>query len=273
VAPDGDGWVSADEIVYGGPVLDRALDRLATQASDAGHARAIGSQFVVRYLRFVWPAVAAFALERRVPDVASDNVLVRFDEDGWPSALALAQPRFAALPTDPCAAAAHVKVLDGRVLLGWLHERAVECHAGPLIEAVRGRLHTSSTALWGNVASAFALPLLWTIQPIAPDARAIARDALALFDQEIAPRLHDKIRLLTVAHGDAEWTVHARRTCCLSWCLPDGSRCEDCPLAHEPVATDLMSRRVANAVARGRQLRGDLRFEDLPSSDVHAQKD
>jgi ferric iron reductase protein FhuF len=201
----GDGWVEASEVVRGGPELDRAISRLAAWSGDPGKTRAIGSTFVLLYLRFVWPAVAAFALERRVPDVAADNLLVRFNDHGWPSALALKEPRTGA----------------------GLHETVIDRHAGPLVETIHTAFRTSLKVLWGNVAAAYALPLYWHVQLAAPDPGRVVRDANELLRHE---RLHDKIRLSTVAHGGAEWTVHERRTCCLYWQLPAGSKCDDCPL-------------------------------------------
>ena len=257
VAPDGDSWLAADEIISGGPAFDRVIERLAAGPNDPAARRAIGSRFVLLYLRFLWPIVAAFSLERRVPDAAAENLLVRLDGDGWPEAFALREPRFAVLESDPASEVADVVASEEPELLAWLQTRTIESNAAPLIETVRKRLFTSGTALWGNVAAAFADPLLWHIQQIAPESSSVVRDAEALLAAP-AGRLGDQIRLIRLEDADGSWTVHARRTCCLRWCLPGEERCDDCPLMREPQADAFLRARLAEAIARGERLRREL---------------
>jgi hypothetical protein len=102
IAPVEGDWIAADQVVKGGPDFDRVAAILERDC-DAVARRAAGSQFVLEYLRFAWPAITAFALERRVPDVAAENLLVRIDERGTPVAFALAEARFAVLSGDPAA--------------------------------------------------------------------------------------------------------------------------------------------------------------------------
>jgi ferric iron reductase protein FhuF len=273
IAPDDGGWVAVEELVHGSPAFEHIIERLSPGRGDPATTRAIGSQFVLLYLRFVWPVVAAFALERRVPDVAAENLLVRLDHAGWPSAFALALPRFAVLEGDPADDEASHVAGDEAELLRWLHERSIAANAGPLIETVRNRLLTSGAALWGSVAAAFAHPLLWHVQHVAPESARIVRDAEAILSRQEAPKLGEQVRLLRVIQGDEEWTIHARRTCCLRWCLPGESRCDDCPLVREPHAGEFLRARLAEAIARGEALRHELglaaRVSD-PKRDRHS---
>ncbi|MGH2381201.1 MAG: IucA/IucC family C-terminal-domain containing protein [Candidatus Limnocylindria bacterium] len=258
VAPARDGWLPAEALIGGGPQFERAIERLRVVGADPQAQRAIGSQFVLLYLRFVWPVVAAFALERRVPDVAAANLMVRLDDAGWPSAFAMTRPNFAALEEDPAARDASFVARDEAELVRWLHVAAVDRNAAPLIETTRRRLYTSGTALWGNVAAAFAHPLLWHVQHVAAESTAVVRDAEALLARGDAPRLNDQVRLLRMVEGGEEWVVHARRTCCLRWCLPGESRCADCPLVREPQAGEFLREHLAEAIARGEALRNEL---------------
>lgn len=258
MVPAGGGWLPAEELIHGGPQFERVIEKLSVGGSDTRTRRAIGSRFVLLYLRFLWPVVAAFALERRVPDVAASNLLVQLDDAGWPSAFALAEPRFGALGIDPAAFASAFVARDEADLLTWLHERSIDANAAPLIETTRTQLLTSGTALWGNVAAAFAHPLLWHVQHVAPEATAIVRDAQALLTGRETPKLGDQVRLLRVVQDDAEWTVHARKTCCLRWCLPGEDRCADCPLVREPQAEEFLRRQLTEAIARGETLREEL---------------
>lgn len=257
VAPEDEGWIPAQDLIGGGRVFDDIIERIGGVHGPSTR-RAIGSQFVLLYLRFVWPAVAAFALERRVPDIAADNLLVRLDGEGWPAAFALREPRLAVLADDPAADDAAVVVADAGELLAWLQERAIEANAAPLIEMVHRRLLTSGTALWGNVAAAFVHPLLWHVQYVAPEASSVVRDAEAILQRATTPRLGDQVRLLRVVDGSDAWTVHARRTCCLRWCLPGGDRCDDCPLVREPQASTFLRERLTEAIAHGEALRSKL---------------
>lgn len=268
VGPRDGGWLPAEEIVSGGPLFDEIVERLGGGHGPAAR-RAIGSQLVLLYLRFVWSAVAAFSLERRVPDVGSSNLQVRLDADGWPAAFAISEPRFAVLAGDPAADQAAVVAADGPELLDWLQERAIDANAAPLIETVRTRLLTSGTALWGNVAAAFVHPLLWHVQHVAAESSSVVRDAEAILEWTRAPRLGDQVRLLRVIEGDEAWTVHARRTCCLRWCLPGERRCDDCPLVREPEAETFLRARLVEAIRSGEALRAELGInepEDFPES-------
>lgn len=261
VAPADEGWIPAEDLIGGGRVFDHIIERIGGAHGPATR-RAIGSQFVLLYLRFVWPAVAAFALERRVPDIAAANLLVRLDAEGWPAAFALKEPRFAVLAGDSASDVATVVAGNPAELLEWLQERAIEANAAPLIEWVRGRLLTSGTALWGNVAAAFVHPLLWHVQHVATESSSVVRDAEAILQRATAPRLSDQVRLLRVVEGNDAWTVHARRTCCLRWCLPGGSRCDDCPLVREPQASAFLRERLTEAIAHGEALRSELGMAD-----------
>jgi ferric iron reductase protein FhuF len=255
----GDGeWIPAEGLVHGGPLFERVIDRLGAWRGQPAVRRAIGSQFVLLYLRFVWPAVAAFALERRVPDIGAANLLVRLDDAGWPAAFSLASPRFAVLEGDPASDEASLLARNEAELLHWLHARSIDANAAPLVDTVTKRLLTSGSALWGNVAAAFAHPLLWHVQHVAPESAAVVRDAEALLSSRDSTKLGDQVRLLRVIQGDDQWTVHARRTCCLRWCLPGEERCDDCPLVREPQAGEFLRARLTDAIARGEALRAEI---------------
>lgn len=258
IAPADEDWLPAEQLIHGGPSFERVIERLGAHGADAQAQRAIGSQFVLLYLRFVWPVVAAFALERRVPDIAVGNLLLRLDATGWPAAFAIARPRVAVLENDPISDDASFVARDEAELLHWLHEAAITANALPLIETTQRRLHTSGTALWGNVAAAFAHPLLWHIQQVAPESAPVVRDAEALLARHRGPRLGDQVRLLRMVEGEEEWVVHARRTCCLRWCLPGESRCDDCPLVREPQVGEFLRARLSEAISRGEALREEL---------------
>ena len=241
---------SPTKLADGGPAFERVIERLRRGGGGQVTERAIGSQLVRLYLRFVWPAVAAFALERRVPDVAASNLLVRFDGAGWPSEFALREPRFAAQEHDAAAAEASIVVRDEAELL--VAARPLdrrECRATHRDDP-QPAAHERDCPV-GQRCRCLAHPLLWHVQHVAPESGAIVRDAEALLRRREAPSLGDQVRLLRVVQGDREWTVHARRTCCLRWCLPGDSRCADCPLLREPQAGEFLRSRLAEAIARG----------------------
>ncbi len=257
IAPAGPGWLRADELMPGGTRFEALVERLGG-AYDPVTRRAVGSQFVLEYLHFTWPAITAYAVERCVPDVSADNLLVRLDERGMPIAFGLAEPRFGVLEGDPLAGeAAFVARNDGE-LLAWLLGQAIDRNAGPLVEGIRARLSTSGTALWGNVAAAFVHPLLWHVQLVASDPAAIVRDAEALLRRPAERALGSQLRLLKVLNGDTEWTVTARRTCCLAWSMPDKARCAECPLVREPDAGEFLRAKLAEAIERGEAVRAEI---------------
>jgi ferric iron reductase protein FhuF len=236
---EGGGWLPAGDFVGDRGALREALRRLDRVAGGRTSRRALGSTFALHYLRYLWPAVAALSLERRVPDMAAENVMVRIDDDGWPQEPALVEPRFATLASDPRAAEAAYVARDDADLFAWALRRMVDDHAAPLVRAVRLEANTTETILWGSVAAACALPLFWGVQ-LARDREAALRDLPLLLEHPTYPQLHDRIQLRTVRHDGCDWTVHTRRTCCLYRRLPPGHLCEDCPVLREPEATELI---------------------------------
>lgn len=162
-APDGRGWVVADGLFGDDGMLDDLLGRVGRSYGTDDKAAA-GTLFLRGYLwRFLVPSVAAFLIDRRLPDLGARNVALRFDEGGRPAGLAFVGPRFAAPKADPEVGSPWAESLDGEdAMLAWMGEGLAGDHLPGLISALR-RCGTRRTerALGAAAADVVAEAFLW----------------------------------------------------------------------------------------------------------------
>jgi hypothetical protein len=137
--PDEPGWVRVDGLAADGDLLEDTMDRIGRAYGEGGRPFT-GTSLTRGYLwRMLTPAVAAFLLERRLPDLRAGSVALRFGGDGSVADVAFAGDTFAVLPQDPDAAhpAATVLPSDREILLA-LRDALSETHLAALAPALRG---------------------------------------------------------------------------------------------------------------------------------------
>ncbi|MGH8908425.1 MAG: IucA/IucC family C-terminal-domain containing protein [Egibacteraceae bacterium] len=193
-----------------------------------------GTFLLNTYVRaIVGPALASLATERRVPDVAPDNVAFRFGPDGIVQELALAAPRFAALPEDPDADHPDATILaDVTALRGWLRERLLCGHLADLVPLLRARTRRGPRALWGT-----ASDMCSGVFAILAEAEGSVKAAEELDAESRAflatgPPLLVGPPLCPVMHAGGMAAGRQRLTCCLAYRLPDYEMCTSCPGVH-----------------------------------------
>lgn len=190
-----------------------------------------GTFFLKGYARgAVAAALICLATERRVPDVAPSNVAFRFGPDGMVQEVALAEPRFAALPDDPDAEHPDAVVVpDIHALRLWLRDRFVCGHLAGIVPLLRQRTRRGPRALWGTASDTCsrALALLAEIEGTLEAAGKLDRESHAFLTT--GPPLIDPPPFLPILHAGALSSGWQRVTCCLAYRLPNHGLCVSCP--------------------------------------------
>ncbi|HEV7534773.1 MAG TPA: IucA/IucC family C-terminal-domain containing protein [Acidimicrobiia bacterium] len=226
------GWLLQD-----GPALFRqvrAFGRAAGTDETAVATSLLCQAWAVAVTR---EAIASLVGARRVPDLASSNAVLLFNDDGRPAGVTLVSPRYAAVAGDDEAADDPLAeiVADDDALFAWTQRRLFDGHLAPLVEALHGLAPVGRRLLWGNVAAAtaggFAALSARPDLPFDPD--HLLLEAPRLLDRPGSPT-DGLVELFPVPHGDGTRLFVRRQTCCLRYRLPDAPpTCLSCRLLPE----------------------------------------
>jgi hypothetical protein len=218
-----DGWVPASRLAEDDDELRAALRRISsTLAIDRDDVSA--AQLIELWTWLVAaPAAAALVGSGRLPDVSSENVVLRAEGGLADWRAGLRSARFHALPDDP--AAAHVDALpaaDEEELVGRLGS-TLHAHLVPLVERLNRLARRPERALWRSAADRVAGAFLWIGDQLGEHERshALARGVVAA-----APVLEATVRVQCVDGT----RVHLRQGCCLYYRVPGAPKCIGCPL-------------------------------------------
>jgi hypothetical protein len=224
-APVGPGWTTAAELCSDAPLLENLLRRLGSEYGTE-NPQVTGSLFLKGYLwRVLAPAVAAFVLERRVPDLGPENVALRFDGRGSPADLAVAGT-FAVLTDDPGAGHPGALVLASeRDLARYLGERFGGSHLPGLLAALRPRTRRGLGALRKMAVDAVADAFL-----IVGGGLGREEEAVGLAEEVLAgpSPLSGPTNYFVAERGGLPETSRVRNACCLYYRLGQNP-CLTCP--------------------------------------------
>jgi ferric iron reductase protein FhuF len=213
------GWVPATELLAG-PALDELLAGPTKLWGAKPHAAA-----ALAYKQYTYwlamPVVLGWAVARRVPLFAADNVAVRLAADDHRVQLGMVRPAVAVLPDDPAAGHPDAVVAAGEAeLLAVLRDTLLDRHVAPLVAATRERVRIGAHTLYGQLAAGVTYVLSeagdLVADPVAAGAALLdALDMTHLADLREAPEGGLCVR---------------RSTCCLAFVVPGlgGRTCPDC---------------------------------------------
>jgi hypothetical protein len=221
--------------------LQAALDR---QAAHHPHmeARTKASYFIGEYAWYVAAsAVGAYLAEKRVPDLATENVALRFQrytwhEDGASGEADRIEVRFlstrcAVLPDDPLADDPDNCVLPTTDSLREWMRQSLEAHFAPLIDRVSAETRLSRHALWLLVADSCAALFLHLGKQ--SECQEVAmRDGLTFVKAPDSPMNNPKTSYVTVDYNGHCETFRARGGCCRYYTLSEtgADYCSTCVL-------------------------------------------
>lgn len=215
-----------------GMLYERIVD--AQKQLQSKSAAMIGSWLLQAYH---WPIITApigcYLIDKRVPDLALENVKVRLGENGDVEAVAFTSSKFATLPTDPAAAHLDAQVMPDVVALRTYLRQGLETHLGWIIEQLCQQIGCKPRGLWLDVADRCAATLIWLMQQIdeRTDIATIEDEMEALLRVPASPLNHKKVGLFTLTHHGQTQAFLDRATCCHWYRTKEanGDCCSTCP--------------------------------------------
>lgn len=222
IVTDLEGWVPAADLVSGAALPD--LFAVAERRWNAApHAAATLAWKSYTYW-LTLPVVLSWAINRRVPLVDPQHMVVRFDTGSPLLQIGFNKLQLAVPSGDRLANAAEALVVgDDNLLLKLMRVSLLDHHLEPLAERIHERVKVGKHNLRGSIASGIAYGVIRAGKglPGSPE-RTIntVLDALGL---------EDLIELLPAGEGDAGPGVR-RKTCCLAFTLPEPKICSGCCL-------------------------------------------
>ncbi|MFF8710809.1 (2Fe-2S)-binding protein [Streptomyces sp. NPDC015184] len=228
-APDGAGWVGAQELATGGAALDAFLAWDHAQVlRDYGQQPRPDVVASFGLHRYAWPAcllvTVPWFLHRRVPripvqDVAFQRALGH---------LTVRVREFACLPDDPAAALPGARVVPDEAALRAEVLTAVADHIGPVLDGFGPRMRRGRRALWG-MATDEIVEGLWYIAHLLGEERRAMAELEALLPGTTKPYVGSAgFRELTGPDGEPLPT-RDRASCCLFYTLRPEDTCVTCP--------------------------------------------
>lgn len=184
---------------------------------------------------YQWPlcasAVACYLLDRRVPDLSIDNVLVRFNATGEVDNIAYTSGCFTALSSDSAATHADAHVVADVGALHTALRTGIEAHLGAVITRLCEQLGCKPRGLWLNVADALAGNLAWLMPQHnkAATLNVIEAEVAALVRVPGSPLHSKQIGLFALTHEDHTQVYLDRATCCYWYKTEGGDYCTTCP--------------------------------------------
>ncbi|NED84653.1 (2Fe-2S)-binding protein [Streptomyces sp. SID11233] len=228
-APDGVGWVGAQELAAGGGALDTFLawDNAQVLRDYGQQARPdVVASFGLH--RYAWPAcllvTVPWFLHRRVPRIPVEDVAFQRASGH----LTLRVREFACLPDDPAAALPGARVVADEAALRAEVLASVAEHLGPVLDGFGPRMRRGKRALWG-MATDEVVEGLWYIAHLLGEERRAMAELEALLPGTTKPYVGTAgFRELTGPDGESLPT-RDRASCCLFYTLRPEDTCVTCP--------------------------------------------
>lgn len=215
-------WLRASDVVSNPDAVSELLDDvLAMYGIDD---RQVAASFLV--LGYFWnpmlAALACYALDGRVPDLASDALAFDLSRG-----VRFTSPRFSALPDDPAAGHPDAEILPNRdALRDRLVRQFDEQHATPLFATLRSVAPYGIAGMRANYIDRLVNALLWISESLADP--EIARIEVAAFVSRMS--VNSRAGTIEVEHDGRRKLYQQRSGCCLNYRLPGKSKCDTCSL-------------------------------------------
>ncbi|MET9921851.1 (2Fe-2S)-binding protein [Streptomyces sp. NPDC059605] len=228
-APDGAGWVGAQELAAGGPALDAFLAWDHAQVlRDYGQQPRPDVVASFGLHRYAWPAcllvTVPWFLHRRVPRIPVEDVAFQRALGH----LTVRVREFACLPDDPAAVLPGARVVPDEAALRAEVLTAVADHIGPVLDGFGPRMRRGRRALWG-MATDEIVEGLWYVAHLLGEERRAMAELEALLPGTTKPYVGSAgFRELTGPDGEPLPT-RDRASCCLFYTLRPEDTCVTCP--------------------------------------------
>ena len=231
--PVGTGWIDGRALCEPNRGALQVLLTRIGQRMCSSNRKVIAAAFA---LRFGWSSAAAigpYIVADCVPDVALDNVALRFSEGTLFERVALRRLQATALHGHGYGEHPLLNdVVDRPALLDQLR-RALLGNATPVVDALSAWSRLNCPTLWGQVLSSWGSQFAAVCTELGEPLRALEL-IRAFFDApepafELAPTFYP------IEHAGVTRVYHRRGSCCLYYKTGAGNYCAACPLISEDV--------------------------------------
>ncbi len=230
-APDDrSGWVRCSDLLADPlRLVDWQVEVADAYGGGDDNGRLTGAGLVLDwYLGAVTlPAAGIFHLDRRVPSLSPDTMLLRLGPGGTVVAVALESSAFRCLVDDPATDEAALVAADLGELATGLRTEVVE-HAERLLAAYAPTTRIGRHGRWGAVADALDVAFLTGGWVSGDRARAAADARLVLGDGVGHLVGGSTLHEIVDDNGNWHWT-RRRYSCCFVYRAPVGAVCVTCP--------------------------------------------
>ncbi len=214
---NGTGWISGTDLLK--PKEGIFSDLLARIGRRLGsdHRKIIAASFALRYGWSSGVAIAPYLLFQCVPDIALENVCLKFSEATLFERVSLVEVRGVGSDSG-----------NSEPKLSKHLRSALIKQAEPLIDALHDWSGFSRRGLWGQIASSWGSQFTGVLGYLNRHLEALER-ARAFFDVPdfiagMSPGFYK------VEHRGLTRIYHRRASCCLYYKLPNTRYCASCPL-------------------------------------------
>jgi len=224
------GWLSAAELAAESSHLKEIIGRTASHYKSE-NLRAPATLWFGHYAYGIEIiAFACFLIDRRVPDLSSSKLFVRFAEDGDLESIAWAGRSFAALPDDPDASHPDCIILPTReALREYMHKQMLDSFAN-MIDSVSAYSKMGRPGLWAIAADYAAYSFTALGEIVGNEALGVEESRLF---SESKSKLSTKRSFIPIEHVGTTHYLLDRTSCCLYYQVDGGGYCHSCP--HRPL--------------------------------------
>jgi ferric iron reductase protein FhuF len=231
-APADPAWVPVARLPADPALIDRQIAAIRSHY-ETDRTDVPARLFALGYpYQVVFGALGAVVLDRRLPDLDRDRVLVAFGEDGFVERVAFASDRFWCLPGDPAARHPGATVVPDLETLRDGFRLALTDHLEPVFAAIDARVRVGAAAMWLATAERCVrvvttlLPRLGRVDACAAEVAAILGGTGSRLAMKRAPEL------IAAAGRSGPAVIPLVQTCCHYYKLDANEYCKNCP--HRP---------------------------------------
>ena len=226
--PSGTGWIAGtDFLITTAGSFHELLSRIGERARTTDR-KTIAAAFALRYGWSAGVAIAPSLTHHCVPNIALDNISLKFTESTLFERVALHRPEGAMLQQEGVTQHPSVQLLSSHTdVLARLRESLVQ-QASPIVEALYRWSSFSLKGTWGMITSSWGAQFIHIVGEIATQESGLPVVRQFFVGTDIVAQTQPYF--YPVTHQHVTHVYHRRATCCRYYLLPQGGYCASCPL-------------------------------------------
>lgn len=222
------GWIAGTDFLNAatGP-FHELLSRIGERAQTSDR-KTIAAAFALRYGWSAGVAIAPYLTHQCAPNLALDNVSLKFTDSTLFERVALHRPEGVMLQREGVKPHPSVQLLYSPPdLLARLRESLVE-QASAIVETLHDWSGFSRKGIWGMITSSWGAQFIHIHGEIATQTSGLPKVRQFFAGNDLAARTQPDF--YPVTYKQVTHVYHRRATCCRYYLLPQGGYCASCPL-------------------------------------------